>query len=47
VEQAMAVYDHILEVGKEFDLKHAGLKVFGSLQMVRSSHSLPHQEEKV
>jgi 4-methylaminobutanoate oxidase (formaldehyde-forming) len=46
-EQATAVYDHILEVGKEFDLKHAGLKALGSLRMVRSSHSLPHHEEKV
>jgi 4-methylaminobutanoate oxidase (formaldehyde-forming) len=46
-EQATAVCDHILEVGKEFDLKHAGLKALGSLRMVRSSHSLPHHEEKV
>jgi glycine/D-amino acid oxidase-like deaminating enzyme len=35
MEHATAVYDRIMEVGKEFDLKHAGLKALGSLRMVR------------
>lgn len=34
-EHATQVYDRILEVGKEFGLKHAGLKALGSLRMVR------------
>jgi 4-methylaminobutanoate oxidase (formaldehyde-forming) len=35
VEQATMVYDRIVDAGKEFDLKHAGLKALGSLRMVR------------
>jgi 4-methylaminobutanoate oxidase (formaldehyde-forming) len=39
VEQATLVYDRIIEVGQEFDLKHAGLKALGSLRMVSPSCS--------
>jgi glycine cleavage system aminomethyltransferase T len=38
-EQATLVYDRIVEVGKEFDLMHAGLKALGSLRLVSSSHA--------
>jgi glycine/D-amino acid oxidase-like deaminating enzyme len=32
-EQAIMVYDQIVEVGKDFGLKHAGLKALGSLRL--------------
>jgi glycine cleavage system aminomethyltransferase T len=34
-EQALHVYDRIIEKGKEFNLQHAGLRALGSLRMVR------------
>jgi heterotetrameric sarcosine oxidase gamma subunit len=41
-EQATYVYDRILEVGQEFDLKHAGLKALGSLRMEKGYRDYGH-----
>jgi glycine/D-amino acid oxidase-like deaminating enzyme/sarcosine oxidase gamma subunit len=35
VEQALHVYDQICQVGRDFGLRHAGLRALGSLRMVR------------
>ena len=34
-EQATHVYDRIIEAGKKFNLRHAGLKALSSLRMER------------
>lgn len=36
VEQALHVYDRIIEQGKDYRLLHAGLRALGSLRMVRT-----------
>jgi hypothetical protein len=36
VEQALHVYDRKIEKGKDFDVRHAGLRALGSLRMVRT-----------
>jgi len=41
-EQAVHVYDIIVEAGKEFDLSHAGLKALGSLRMEKGYRDYGH-----
>ena len=41
-EQAVHVYDIIVETGKEFDLSHAGLKALGSLRMEKGYRDYGH-----
>ena len=41
-EQATHVYDRIIEAGKEFDLRHAGLKALGSLRMEKGYRDYGH-----
>ena len=41
-EQAMYVYDMIVEVGKQFDLRHAGLKALNSLRMEKGYRDYGH-----
>eukprot|EP00536_Pseudo-nitzschia_multiseries_P001829 jgi/Psemu1/294598/fgenesh1_pm.23_\ len=41
-EQATMVYDRITEVGKEYDLKHAGLKTLGSLRLEKGYRDYGH-----
>ena len=41
-EQALHVYDMIVEAGKEFNLSHAGLKALGSLRMEKGYRDYGH-----
>lgn len=41
-EQAVHVYDTIVEAGKEFNLSHAGLKALGSLRMEKGYRDYGH-----
>ena len=41
-EQAAHVYDRIVEAGKKFDLRHAGLKALGSLRMEKGYRDYGH-----
>jgi len=41
-EQALHVYDTIVEAGKEFNLSHAGLKALGSLRMEKGYRDYGH-----
>jgi glycine cleavage system aminomethyltransferase T/glycine/D-amino acid oxidase-like deaminating enzyme len=41
-EQAIHVYDFISEVGKQFDLRHAGLKALNSLRMEKGYRDYGH-----
>jgi len=41
-EQALHVYDRIVEAGKKFDLKHAGLKALASLRMEKGYRDYGH-----
>jgi glycine cleavage system aminomethyltransferase T/glycine/D-amino acid oxidase-like deaminating enzyme len=41
-EQATHVYDRIVEVGAQFDLKHAGLKALASLRMEKGYRDYGH-----
>lgn len=41
-EQALHVYDRIVEIGKKFDLKHAGLKALSSLRMEKGYRDYGH-----
>lgn len=41
-EQATHVYDRIVEAGKEFGLRHAGLKALGSLRMEKGYRDYGH-----
>mmetsp|Transcript_34430 Transcript_34430/g.81160 ORF Transcript_34430/g.81160 Transcript_34430/m.81160 type:complete len:962 (+) Transcript_34430:163-3048(+) len=41
-EQATMVYDRIIEVGKEYGLKHAGLKALGSLRLEKGYRDYGH-----
>ncbi len=41
-EQALHVYDTLVEAGKEFDLCHAGLKALGSLRMEKGYRDYGH-----
>jgi len=41
-EQALQVYDRIVESGKEFDLKHAGLKALASLRLEKGYRDYGH-----
>lgn len=41
-EQATHVYDRLVEAGKAFDLKHAGLKALGSLRMEKGYRDYGH-----
>ncbi len=41
-EQAIHVYDFIVEVGKQFDLRHAGLKALNSLRMEKGYRDYGH-----
>ncbi len=41
-EQAVHVYDTIVDAGKKFDLKHAGLKALGSLRMEKGYRDYGH-----
>jgi len=41
-EQATHVYDRIVEAGKEFDLRHAGLKALASLRMEKGYRDYGH-----
>lgn len=41
-EQATHVYDRIVEAGKKFDLKHAGLKALASLRMEKGYRDYGH-----
>jgi 4-methylaminobutanoate oxidase (formaldehyde-forming) len=41
-EQAVHVYDHIVEAGKKFDLRHAGLKALASLRMEKGYRDYGH-----
>jgi len=41
-EQAVHVYDRVIEAGKEFDLRHAGLKALGSLRMEKAYRDYGH-----
>ncbi|MCK5348957.1 MAG: FAD-dependent oxidoreductase, partial [Desulfobacula sp.] len=41
-EQAVHVYDTIVEAGKKFDLSHAGLKALGSLRMEKGYRDYGH-----
>ena len=41
-EQAVHVYDHVVEAGKEFNLEHAGLKALGSLRMEKGYRDYGH-----
>jgi len=41
-EQATHVYDHIVEAGKAFDLRHAGLKALASLRMEKGYRDYGH-----
>jgi len=41
-EQALHVYDTIVETGKEFNLSHAGLKALGSLRMEKGYRDYGH-----
>lgn len=41
-EQALHVYDRIVEVGRAFDLKHAGLKALASLRMEKAYRDYGH-----
>lgn len=41
-EQATHVYDRIVEAGKKFDLKHAGLKALASLRMEKGYKDYGH-----
>jgi glycine cleavage system aminomethyltransferase T/glycine/D-amino acid oxidase-like deaminating enzyme len=41
-EQATHVYDRIIEAGKKFDLKHAGLKALASLRMEKGYRDYGH-----
>ncbi|OVE81354.1 oxidoreductase [bacterium K02(2017)] len=41
-EQAVHVYDRIVEAGKEFNLKHAGLKALASLRMEKGYRDYGH-----
>jgi 4-methylaminobutanoate oxidase (formaldehyde-forming) len=41
-EQAVHVYDRIVEMGEEFGLRHAGLKALGSLRMEKGYRDYGH-----
>jgi len=41
-EQAIHVYDFIVEAGKQFDLRHAGLKALNSLRMEKGYRDYGH-----
>jgi 4-methylaminobutanoate oxidase (formaldehyde-forming) len=41
-EQATHVYDHIVEAGEEFNLRHAGLKALASLRMEKGYRDYGH-----
>jgi glycine cleavage system aminomethyltransferase T/glycine/D-amino acid oxidase-like deaminating enzyme len=41
-EQATHIYDRIVEAGKAFDLRHAGLKALGSLRMEKGYRDYGH-----
>lgn len=41
-EQATHVYDTLVEAGKKFDLRHAGLKALGSLRMEKGYRDYGH-----
>jgi 4-methylaminobutanoate oxidase (formaldehyde-forming) len=41
-EQAVMVYDQIVEAGKEFGLKHAGLRALGSLRLEKGYKDYGH-----
>jgi len=41
-EQALHVYDHIVEVGEEFGLRHAGLKALASLRLEKGYRDYGH-----
>ncbi len=41
-EQAVQVYDEIIEAGKEFNLAHAGLRALGSLRMEKGYRDYGH-----
>jgi glycine cleavage system aminomethyltransferase T/glycine/D-amino acid oxidase-like deaminating enzyme len=41
-EQATHIYDRIIEAGKEFDLRHAGLKALGSMRMEKGYRDYGH-----
>jgi 4-methylaminobutanoate oxidase (formaldehyde-forming) len=41
-EQALHVYDRIVEAGKAFDLRHAGLKSLGSLRLEKGYRDYGH-----
>src|SRR5712691_11235880 len=41
-EQATHVYDRLIEAGKSFDLRHAGLKALASLRMEKGYRDYGH-----
>jgi len=41
-EQAIHVYDRVIEAGKEYGLRHAGLKALGSLRMEKAYRDFGH-----
>lgn len=41
-EQATLIYDDIVDAGKEFDLRHAGLKALGSLRLEKGYRDYGH-----
>jgi glycine cleavage system aminomethyltransferase T len=48
-EQAVLVYDRVVEAGKDFGLRHAGLRALGSLRMEKGyrddGHDIDHTDD--